>query len=147
MLKPIDLSINADRLPSQPDRLTLLPPSLRPTGLVALLVQSLNDIAYATTLSPGEELPYPEKHAYVYLGDWLSNYDATHRMRDEYSDTALRAGRCWCGYTGWDFYANVWFEDEMYHACVLRFKRVQATITAPTLIQLIGLVCDRYGSD
>ena len=86
----------------------------------------------------------PEERGWEYLEEGMSNFD---RHIPDSLDAKLRAGGCYCGYAGWDFYAEVWFEDGKFHAHVNQYRCHVATISANTLRELMDDVSAEYGSN
>jgi hypothetical protein len=102
------------------------------------------DIARASgDRTPSPPSP-PEELGWLELDDGLSNFD---REIPSGLEDRLRAGECFCGYCGYDFYAHVWFAGGSFTAYVKQYRRHVATIAAPTLGDLMKAVSDQFGSD
>lgn len=76
------------------------------------------------------------------IGIKLSNFD--FKIEDGTEDE-LRAGNVYCGYSAWDFFGDVWFEDGMFHCYVMIYGGHVDTISAGSLHELMELCSDAYG--
>lgn len=59
----------------------------------------------------------------------------------------LKKGECFCDYSGWDFNAEVWWQNDAFQAFVRVYRIHQKTISAPSLEDLMRLVSDEFGYD
>ena len=76
------------------------------------------------------------------LGACMSNFD--HAFESDKLDK-VKAGGHSCGYAGWEFWGDVWYEDGKFHCQVKRYHQHIDTITAPTPAELMVNVSDKYG--
>lgn len=78
------------------------------------------------------------------LGCHMSNFD--HEFDSGKLDK-VKAGGHSCGYAGWNFWGDVWYEDDLFHCQVKQYHRHIDTITAPTPDELMTAVSDEYGQE
>ena len=72
----------------------------------------------------------------------MSNFD--HSIGEGMAEdlrNGMRSEHC-----AWGFYGLVWFDDGMFHEQVLQSQLHVATISAPTLRELMDEVNSQYGS-
>ena len=76
----------------------------------------------------------------------MSNFD--HAI-EEGCEEALRASpaKVYAGYPGYNFYAQVFFENGEFHAEVQTYCSFRGTWSAPALEELMSTVSNRFGWD
>lgn len=74
----------------------------------------------------------------------MSNFD---REVDRDVARQLRDGQVMAKYAGWNFNADCWFADGLFHAAVYRYHAHCDTMSAETPEELMTLVSDEYGWD
>ena len=74
----------------------------------------------------------------------MSNFD--HRI-DEGFEEKLRTGEFWGSHTAWNFYGEVWFENDKFHEQIWVYRFPREVISANTLKELRDAVNDSYGSE
>lgn len=76
--------------------------------------------------------------------DLMSNFDYEV---DQGVARQLRDGEVMAKYAGWNFNADCWFADGLFHAAVYRYHALAATMSAATPEELMTLVSDEFGWD
>lgn len=71
----------------------------------------------------------------------MSNFD---HVIERGMETDLRNGLR-SHHAAWEFYAYVWFEGEQFHSQVMRYCEHVATMSAPTLDELMRITNAEYG--
>lgn len=74
----------------------------------------------------------------------ISNFDGEV---PESMTSLLRGGRHWVQHCAWNHWGAVWFSDGKFHERVMYYGAHVATISAPTLKELISDVNSIYGHD
>lgn len=59
----------------------------------------------------------------------------------------LKTTSCYAPYYAWDWYGDVWFEENKFHCRVMAYGNVVGTVCAETPEELVRLVSDKYGRD
>lgn len=76
----------------------------------------------------------------------MSNFDHTI---DSGLDSALRSEpeKVYANYSGWNFHARVWFENDQFHAEVSVYGAVMDTVSADSLQDIMDSVSSAYGHE
>jgi hypothetical protein len=78
------------------------------------------------------------------LGVGMTNFD--HSIAPGLADSLRdRAGEVFSEYTGWNFYAMVWFSNDLFRAEVWRYGSPREVITGSTLEEIMDSVSSEYG--
>lgn len=72
----------------------------------------------------------------------MSNFD--HHI-DEDGEARLKAGGVFARHAGWNFNGTVWWDGSQFCEAVWQYHSHVATLTAPTLRELMTDVNDEYG--
>ena len=78
------------------------------------------------------------------LKEHVSNFD--HEIPAGLSDE-LKNNYVFAEHCGWNFFGKIWFADGEFHEQVMRYCSHVATLSAPTLKELVEKVNDEYGYD
>jgi hypothetical protein len=81
-----------------------------------------------------EWLPRCEEH--------MSNCD--HKI-DEGMEEKLRSGQFLGSHAAWDFWGDVWFQNEQFHERVKRYRVIQGVYSADSLEELMEKVNNKFG--
>lgn len=108
------------------------------------LAQAAVDIMIASKDQTIATPSKPNKEGWIQLSDRLSNFDRKIPIGLE---DQLKVGGCFCIYAAWDFGAEVWWEDNVFHAFVRVYRVHKGTIVATTLEKLMNAVSDEFGYD
>ena len=76
-------------------------------------------------------------------GKIMSNYD---RKIDEDAEEYLKSNKACGGYTGWNFYGTVWF-DEKFKCEVKQYMCHVATLYGDSLLEIMDKVSQQFGFD
>lgn len=74
----------------------------------------------------------------------MSNFD--HEI-DYTAVTRLQREKVVMDYPGWNFHAQVWFQNEKFYGLVRRYHSHVDTIEADTIEELRNTISDQYGWD
>jgi len=84
----------------------------------------------------------PDAPEGVELGNVWSNYDG---VIDREIVVQLMEGGCYAGQPAWNYYGEVWFEDDMFHERVWVHNMIAGTIHAETIDNLQTAVWQHFG--
>lgn len=83
---------------------------------------------------PDSYIEYPE--------EIMSNFD--HKIELDIVDH-IKGKLLFSGYPGWDFYGDVWFEDNKWHCQVKSYSTHVATYSSENIEDLKEQVCSNHG--
>jgi len=62
-------------------------------------------------------------------------------------DRKLKLGNCYAGYPAWNFYGEVWYENNQFHCEIWRYHCHIDTISVDTLEEIMEEASENYGWD
>ena len=74
----------------------------------------------------------------------MSNFD--HSIDNEIKE-AIEGKKLFSQYTGWNFCANVWYEDNKWYCEVWQYKRYKKSMCFDTLEEMMEGVCKEFGDE
>jgi hypothetical protein len=72
----------------------------------------------------------------------MSNFDG---RVDKDVASKIKNQSFYADYTGWNFFAKVWWQNKKWHCEVWQYRNYQETFSAKSLPELRTLVSDEYG--
>ena len=76
------------------------------------------------------------------IGIVMSSFD--HEIEGG-AEERLKKGGCFGGYPGWDFYGEVWWEEDQFYCQIKQYSYHTATLSAATLQGIMEQACERFG--
>ena len=74
----------------------------------------------------------------------MTNFDHSIELdAEEY----LRNNKVFCGYPGWNFHGDVWYEDDVFYCEIWQWGNHVNTLKAENLQEIMDLASEYYGYD
>ncbi len=90
------------------------------------------------------ELIKPPSHYEYFSNDLMTNFD--HTIDQEVME-AIKGKPFYAGYTSWNFFGSVWYQDDKWYCQINQYGRHIETLIEDTLEEIMEKACERYGSE
>lgn len=72
----------------------------------------------------------------------MTNFDGSI---DEEVAANIKDKPYYADYTAWNFYGQVWYQDEKWCCAIMTYGSYQETLVADTLQEIMDSACEQYG--